>query len=209
MKLRAHRFSILNLAVILILAGPCRAWGAEADTTTSKPPAPLFEAFQLSPYLRDQSVEDIMDAIQVAWQTEPSHSPAAFRLKFHVGTKQLFVYASKDALEVIRSVITHLNPISAASSVLTANAADEQRRLDAIATEVRQRRALRESAALSTVAKVSDPAVVILPPFPMIPNTPPKSQIVDPAFKDEIDRRRAARSPVESKMEASVPAAKE
>lgn len=181
----------------------------ETETPPAKAPAPLFEAFQLSPYLKDQTIDDITDAIHTAWQIEPSHSAAAIRLKFHAGTKQLFVYASKEALEVTRSVISRLNPVSAAPSVLTASAADEQRRLEAIATEVRQRRALRESAAvLSTVAKANDTAVVILPPSPMAPNSPPKPQAVDPAFQHEIDRRREARSTAEPKMEASVPAAK-
>ncbi len=193
MKLRAFFSLTTSLAVALLFASAAHSAAADTEASPTKTPAPLFEAFQLSAYLKEQSIEDIMDAIQVAWQTEPTHSATAIRLKFHTGTQQLFVYASKDALEVTRMVIAQLNPLAknpASAVVFNPTPAEEQRRLEAVATEVRQRRVLREKASLiaANVAKTNAPAATPPQPAPEAPAPAPllRPVVVDPAFKEEI-----------------------
>jgi hypothetical protein len=213
MKLRALFSPAMSLAVALLVASAAHSSAADTEPTPAKIPASLFEAFQLSAYLKEQSIEDIMDAIQVAWQTEPTHSATAIRLKFHAGTKQLFVYASQDALAVTRTVIAQLNPLaitSVSSVVLNLTPADEQKRLQAVAAEVRRRRALREIAAASpsTIAKITAPAITPLPPAPVATAPVLRPVVIDPAFKEEIQRRRDSRASTETKLEASTSAEK-
>jgi hypothetical protein len=51
-----------------------------------------FLSYQLEENLFEgQSVQVIVDAIRAAWELDPSHDPAALRIKFHPGTKLLLV----------------------------------------------------------------------------------------------------------------------
>lgn len=207
------------LAVALAFSGHAHcATSPEKETVPARSPAPLFEAFQLATYLKDQTVEDITDAIQTAWQLDPSRSGTTIRLKFHTGTQQLFVSDSKEAIEIVRRVVSQLRPVSPVPlPTLASNPipADEARRLEAVAAEVRRRRALREDAAIIATATQSLPrppatpaslaASVAKPAQEIAPLSPPPPLPPDPALSAEIQRRRETRSISGAKAPAPAP----
>lgn len=70
--------------------------------------ATLTEPFQLEKYLAAQSVDDIVGAIRMAWESNPIIHPDSMRLKFHPGTSILIVSGPPYAIEVARKVISSL-----------------------------------------------------------------------------------------------------
>ena len=126
---------------------------------TTIPPYPIatFQAYQLAPYLPTISAEDITDAINTAWQADPKHNATALTFKFHPATKILFVYGPPEAISMATQIMPQLNPSATARAqreyyttlptITTTDPAAEAARLDAVAQEVRSRRAQRESAA--------------------------------------------------------------
>lgn len=68
-----------------------------------------FESFQLAPYLEQQSVDDIVDAMRTAWELDPTHKPDALRLKFHPPTSILLVSGPYEAITLTRAVLIQLN----------------------------------------------------------------------------------------------------
>lgn len=76
---------------------------------------PEFESFQLAEQIHDtQTVDLIVDAIRTAWTLDSTHDPKALLLKFHPGTKMLFVSGPGPATTIARQVIGGLrkNPVS-------------------------------------------------------------------------------------------------
>ena len=72
------------------------------------------ESVQLGDYLSgEQTVDVIVDAIRTAWELDPKHDSAALRLKFHPGTKILFVSGPASATAIARQVAAGLrkNPV--------------------------------------------------------------------------------------------------
>lgn len=67
-----------------------------------------FGSFQLGPYLAEQSVDNIVAAIRVAWELDPNHEPEAFRIKFHQPTGILLVSGPPQAVNIAQSVVTRL-----------------------------------------------------------------------------------------------------
>ncbi|MBI4623550.1 MAG: hypothetical protein HY736_10080 [Verrucomicrobia bacterium] len=67
-----------------------------------------FDSFLLAPYLADQSVDDIVSAIRVAWELDPTHDRDVLRLKFHPATSILLVSGPPEAIMVARKVISQL-----------------------------------------------------------------------------------------------------
>lgn len=218
----------ISLLTLVFSSGCYLAAAADKDVAPVKTPSALFEAFQLGPYLKDQSIEDITDAIQVAWQFDQSRSDAAIRLKFHQTTKQLFVSDSKEAIELVRRVVAQLNPVLRSPlglSVANPTPEDEQRRLEAVAAEVRRRRGLREGAP-PVISAPPLPAPVTVPAPPArtttpnqtsapVPATPSISAPVTPApmpidskFNAEIQRRRETRAAADTKAIATAPVEK-
>lgn len=129
------------------------------------PPGPTFQAFQLAPYLATLSIDDITDAIATAWAGEPKRDPKAVTLKFHPATKVLFVYGPAEAITMATQIIPQLSPTATPQSmrdiavsrmmssvVAPPDTAAESARLEAVAAEVRVRRAQREAAAAAAMA---------------------------------------------------------
>jgi hypothetical protein len=124
-------------------------------TTTAQ----TFQAFQLAPYLATLSVEEITDAILVAWESAPDHDPKQLRFKFHPATKLLFVYGPPEAIAIATQLVPQLDPAAttrarlesyrssgkSAQTVLNPSVQDEARRLDAVTQEVLRRREAREA----------------------------------------------------------------
>ena len=126
-------------------------------TSTLPVPTATFQAYQLAPYLQTVSADEVIDAISTAWKADPKHSAAALTFKFHPATKILFVYGPPEALTMATQIIPQLNPSATARAqrdyyttlptLVAGDPASEAARLEAVAQEVRSRRAQRESAA--------------------------------------------------------------
>jgi len=69
-----------------------------------------FESFQLSPFIGQQSVDDIVTAIRDAWQLTPGNRPDSLQLKFHPPTSILLASGTEDAIITARKVIGTLRP---------------------------------------------------------------------------------------------------
>ena len=82
-------------------------------------PKNFVESFPLTSQLEFQSVDDIVDAIRMAWQLDPAHDPAALRLKFHPATKLLFVSGTGEAIGLAHSVIINLKQPPSPQAVAT------------------------------------------------------------------------------------------
>jgi len=67
-----------------------------------------FESFQLTPYLADQTVDDIVGAIRAGWELDPAHDGTALRLRFHPATSVLLVSGPDDAIVLARNVLMQL-----------------------------------------------------------------------------------------------------
>jgi hypothetical protein len=148
-------------AVSVMLAGSNVIVLTKATPSVSLNPQPIptFQAFQLAPYLATLSIDDITDAISVAWQSIPAHDAKPLAFKFHPATKLLFVYGPPDAILLAAQVIPQLNPTATSraryeylskpapesGAVLSPAPAEEQARLDFVAQEVRRRRQIREA----------------------------------------------------------------
>jgi ribosome recycling factor len=103
----------------------------------ARPRTPLpidFESFQLAPYLRDQSIDDIVEAIRASWELNPRNDPNALRLKFHPPTSILLASGPRDALNMAGKIISQLK-ISHPDAQKTADAkaAADRARLEAVA----------------------------------------------------------------------------
>ena len=144
------------------LAGPNIFILAKSVSPSSlyAPAAPTFQAFQLAPYLTKLSVEDIIDAIVVAWESFPGNDPKQLGFKYHSATKLLFVYGPPEAIAIATKLIPQLDPaattraqleFSRASTkstlpVLGPTVQEEADRLNAVTQEVKRRREIREAA---------------------------------------------------------------
>lgn len=88
------------------------------DRGFAEPNAPAqseFDSFQLTEQINDtQTVDVIVDAIRTAWTLDPARDPKALLIKFHPGTKMLFVTGPGPATTIARQVIGGLrkNPVS-------------------------------------------------------------------------------------------------
>jgi len=132
--------------------------------TTLPSPTATFQAYQLAPYLPTVSADDISDAINTAWKADPKHTAATLTFKFHPATKILFVYGPPEALTMATQIIPQLNPsatvraqrdyFTTLPNVTPIDPAAESARLEAVAQEVRTRRAQRESAAAAAAKAV-------------------------------------------------------
>lgn len=71
-------------------------------------PRPAFESFQLTQYLHDQSVDDIVGALRTAWELDPNHAADLLRLKYHPATSMLLVSGPEDAMRIVRDVLAKL-----------------------------------------------------------------------------------------------------
>lgn len=71
-------------------------------------PSSRFESFQLGPYLADQSIDDIVGAIRMAWELDPQHDPKALNLKFHPQTAILLMSGPPEGLELAMKIISQL-----------------------------------------------------------------------------------------------------
>ncbi len=120
------------------------------------PQPATFQAYQLGSYLSTVALEDITDAINTAWSANPAHDAKAVTFKFHPATKILFVYGPAEAISMATQIIPQLNPAATARAQrdfyatipqIVPNPIDpvDQARLDAVASEVRRRRGIRES----------------------------------------------------------------
>ncbi|HEX2855044.1 MAG TPA: hypothetical protein VHO24_17550 [Opitutaceae bacterium] len=79
-----------------------------------------FESFQLTPYLADQSIDDIIGAIRAAWELNPAHTADGLRLKYHPATSILLVSGQTDghrspseAIDITRKVLSQVKRASA------------------------------------------------------------------------------------------------
>jgi hypothetical protein len=77
--------------------------------TRSTPPPVMTESIQMAPYLRTQSIDEIVDAIRAAWTMDPANSPNALQLKFHPATKLLLVSGSPAATALTRRIVSSLS----------------------------------------------------------------------------------------------------
>lgn len=68
----------------------------------------MFQSFQLAPYLQNQSVDDIVGAVRMAWELDPKHSPKALDVKFHPPTGILLVSGPGEAISVVQTVLREL-----------------------------------------------------------------------------------------------------
>lgn len=154
--LRAHNLTIIAVPGNILVA---------TKTTVYTPvPGPTFQAFQLAPYLATLGLDDITDAITSAWTVDPKHDPKALIFKFHPATKVLFVYGPSEAITMATQIIPQLNPSATARAqrdyyttlptFVAGDPASEAARLEAVAQEVRSRRAQRESAAAAAAKAV-------------------------------------------------------
>lgn len=67
-----------------------------------------FKSFRLSPFLQDQTVDDIVSAIHAGWELDPAHDPKALSLKFHPGTSILLVSGPDDAIRITEDIFRQL-----------------------------------------------------------------------------------------------------
>lgn len=115
-----------------------------------------FGSFQLGPYLADQSVDNIVAAIRVAWELDPTHDAAAFRIKFHQPTGILLVSGPPQAVNIAHSVVSRLkrNAEEPPESVSDESSlAREKARLEDWNAEIERRRASRQ---IPTPAKTNE-----------------------------------------------------
>jgi hypothetical protein len=111
--------------------------------------APVFDSFQLAPSLEFQSIDDIVAAIRLAWELDPSRKAADLQLKFHAPTAMLLVSGPPEAVQIAQKVVVNLkrDPLAPPPPVVVQpSPAQEQARLDAVAREVARRRDLRDQA---------------------------------------------------------------
>jgi hypothetical protein len=71
----------------------------------------LFDTFQLAPFLANQSVDDIVDAIRGAWELNPANKADALKIKYHPQTTLLLVSGSQAAINVASKVIDNLKRV--------------------------------------------------------------------------------------------------
>jgi hypothetical protein len=104
----------------------------------------FFNSYQLTPYLEQQSIDDIVDAIQTAWALDPANKTASPQLKYHPATSLLFVYGSPEALGTAQQVISSLKRGPEAATDAAPSSAGERTRLQKVSEEVLRRRELRQ-----------------------------------------------------------------
>ena len=92
----------------------CVLRSTDSASDAKRASQPAFESYQLAEFIyADQTLEVIFDAIYTAWSIDPKHDPASLRLKFHPGTKLLFVSGPAPATTITRQVVAGLrkNPV--------------------------------------------------------------------------------------------------
>ena len=104
----------------------------------------FFNSYQLNPYLEQQSIDDIVDAIQTAWALDPAIKAASPQLKYHPATSILFVYGSPEALGTAQQVIYSLKHGPDAATDSAPSSAAERTRQQKVSDEVLRRRELRQ-----------------------------------------------------------------
>jgi hypothetical protein len=135
---RAGNYDPYGRGVVYVLQ---RAVNPDAGLS---PDAPRFRSYPLHDYLTEkQTIDVITDVLRSAWQMLPNAKPEALVLKFHPGTELLLVSGPQEAISVVETV---LRKLPATVRVGIGSPADEARRLDQVAEEVRRRRELRQAA---------------------------------------------------------------
>jgi hypothetical protein len=146
-----------------------------------------FRSYQVGEYLDDkQTIDQITEAIRLAWEVAPDAKADDLRLKYHPGTGLLLVSGTEPAIKTVESVIGALRPKSP-----SAIAADEALRLNRVAEEVMRRRAARQTVASELAGTVTKPDVA------STSATGDDSLSLEERNKiieDEVSRRRALRS---------------
>jgi hypothetical protein len=188
------------------------------------PTAPRFRSYPLHDYLTEtQTIDAITDAMREAWQMMPNAKPDALVLKFHPGTQLLLVSAPPEAIGVVESIISKLPSKARINMMPMANPADEARRLDLVAEEVRTRRALRQAAtSTGSSANPLDRVEQIIADSEQRraertaarPPTAPAKSTETPAEREkrleeiraEVERRRASRPAAEKTTPPASPA---
>jgi hypothetical protein len=80
---------------------------AEQKNTATEPPN--FGSFQLAARLsKELTVDHIVNAIQEAWNLDPTHDPKALRIKYHPATTILLVSGPPAAIDIAGRVIAAL-----------------------------------------------------------------------------------------------------
>jgi hypothetical protein len=72
------------------------------------PGGAMFQPFQLSAHLEQQSVDDIIGAIRAAWELDPANAPNALRLKFHPATGILLVSGPNHGIQLVGSILSQI-----------------------------------------------------------------------------------------------------
>jgi hypothetical protein len=89
-------------------------WSSNVFTVEMRPPdeksarGSLTQSCQLSPELKLQSLDAILDAIRSAWALDPAHDPASLHLKFHPATQLLLISGPPEAVRIALDVVRHL-----------------------------------------------------------------------------------------------------
>ena len=104
----------------------------------------FFNSYQLTPYLEQQSIDDIVDAIQTAWSLDPAIKATSPQLKYHPATSILFVSGTPEALGTAQQVIYSLKR-KPDETIRKPDAASEKTRLERVGDEVFRRRELRQN----------------------------------------------------------------
>ena len=119
----------------------------------------FFNSYQLTPYLEQQSIDDIVDAIQTAWALDPANKVASPQLKYHPATSILLVYGSPEAIGTAQQVISSLKRRPEAAADSAPSSAGERTRQQKVSDEVQRRRELRQqnSPAQKPVGSINPP----------------------------------------------------
>ena len=112
-----------------------------SDPDANKPAnVARFRSYQLTDYLVDkQTVDEITQAIHVAWTLFPDHKAEDLKLKFHPSTTLLLVTGPEEGIRVVENVLVNLRTKSRYG-----NPTEEAARMETVAAEVRRRRAARQ-----------------------------------------------------------------
>jgi hypothetical protein len=90
-------------------------WSSNVFTVEKRPAdekgasGTLTQSCQLSPELKLQPIDAIVDAIRSAWALDPAHDPKALRLQFHPATRLLLISGPPEGVRIALNVIRHLS----------------------------------------------------------------------------------------------------
>jgi len=94
----------------LVLTGGAPTSGTREVYTLRRNPGmnrylSAFASIQLAPFLEHQTVDDIVQAIHLAWELDPTHDSNSIRLKFHPATTILLISGPQEAIEIANQVV--------------------------------------------------------------------------------------------------------